>query len=429
METTTTNILSPALEFQAEKFAREFKTATPFRHVVIQEFFSPEFCRRVLEDFPAFEDQYARNEMGEVGRKAARSGVRELSPVYRQLDDFLQTDQFLHKMSEITGIPDLLYDPDYEGGGTHENLEGQGLAPHVDFNYHPRTGWHRRLNLIVYLNPEWKEEWGGNLDLHANAWDTEGDEVKTVLPLLNSGVIFETTERSWHGFTPIRLPEGAKDVSRKSFAIYLYTEDRPEEEIAASHATVYVPPTMPDDVQPDQVLTEEQYRTIQGHFAHHRALLEFQYEREQDFSAQVENLLAALRQAKEESREGVRLDLQGYAVQTGPPTGIFHDGWASEELEFEFTPTRPVSGLKLEVGVPARLGGAQTLEIDAGEWHDSRKLRPGEETTLELPISADPGESVKVTVRASASWRPADDGTSDDDRPLAFRLGSAVLDH
>jgi hypothetical protein len=429
MEPTTTHILDSDLVAQAGRYAEEFKDAKPFRHVVIPQFFLPDFCWMLLEDFPAFEDQYARNERGEAGRKAARNQVRELSAVYRQLDDFLQTEQFLQTMSELTGIPNLLYDPDYEGGGTHENLEAQELAPHVDFNYHPRTGWHRRLNLIVYLNPEWKEEWGGNLDLHANAWDAENDEVKTVVPLFNYGVIFETTERSWHGFTPIRLPEGAKDVSRKSFALYLYTEDRPEEEIAASHATIYVPPMMPDGVQPNQVLTEQQYREIQKNFKHHHDLLEFQYEREQDFTKQIENLLAVLRGATEEPGGGVRLDLQGYAVQGTPPTGLFHDGWAAQELEFEFTPTRRVSGLNLEINVPAGLDSMQTLEIEAGQWRGSSMLKPGEKRTLELPLSAGPGETVKVNVRASATWSPVHDGTSDDRRQLAFVLVSAVLEH
>jgi hypothetical protein len=271
--------------------------------VVIPDFFNPEFCQRLLDDFPAF-DQEALNEAGNVSRKATRENVRELSPAYRELDDLIQTPEFLGLISEMTGIPDLLYDPQYFGGGTHENLDGQGLDPHVDFNYLPGKGWHRRLNLIVYLNPVWEEDWGGNFDLHSNAWDLDGDKVKTVLPLFNRCVIFETSERSWHGFSPIQLPEGREKVSRKSFAIYLYTNERPPEETAAEHSTVYVPRAIPDDVQPGQVLTEGQFRKIKSHFIHHRGMLRMLYRREQRFNQEISSLreqVASLQQALDDA--------------------------------------------------------------------------------------------------------------------------------
>ena len=125
---------------------------------------------------------------------------------------------------EITGIPNLLYDPDYVGGGTHQNLHGQDLDPHVDFNYHPKNQRHRRLNLIVFLNPEWREEWGGAFELHVNPWlPPEEDTVKTIVPITNRCLLFETSENSWHGFRRINLPPEKKHLSRRSIAVYYYT--------------------------------------------------------------------------------------------------------------------------------------------------------------------------------------------------------------
>jgi hypothetical protein len=425
MELLKTEILNPGLRRQTSALANEFAKAEPYRHVVIPEFFSEEFCRLLLDDFPAFNEDFARNEMGTVGGKAKRSAVRDISTAYREVDDFIQASEFLDLISDITGIPDLLYDPEYTGGGTHENLDGQGLDPHVDFNFHPRTGWHRRLNLIVYLNPEWDESWGGNFDLHSNPWEPARDRVKTVLPLFNRSVIFETSERSWHGFAPIKLPEAHKHASRKSFAIYLYTKERPQEETAAAHATVYVPRAMPESVRPEEVLSEEDYNRVNQRFNLHRKMLQFLYQREQRFSRQIDTLRYAL----DEAQRSQRLELQGYAVQTKSPDGIWPDRWVSSEVMFEFSPTKPMRGLQLEVMAPPQLESPQVLEITAGEWHDSQELQPGQRHVLQLPINADAGATVKVTMRASVGWCAKDHGVSEDNRSLAYRILSAVIEH
>ena len=425
MEVLQAEILNPELQSRAPRLAEQFARGEPYRHVVIPDFFSEGYCRRLMTDFPAFDERIARNEMGNPGKKAVQSTVRDISPAYRELDDFIQTPEFLGLISDITGIPDLLYDPEYTGGGTHENLHGQGLDPHVDFNYHPRTGWHRRLNLIVYLNPEWEESWGGNFDLHSDPWTPEADQVTTVLPLFNRGVIFETSEKSWHGFESVTLPADKRDLSRRSFAIYLYTKDRPAEETAASHATVYVPRPIPRGVKAGAVLTEEQHQAVVQRFTLARNMLQFLYQREQRFNRQID----VLRHALDAARQTQRLDLQGYALQSQAPSGIWPDGWASAELVFEFSPTRPARGLELDVSVPAQLETPQVLEITTGAGTETQSLEPDERRTLHVPLTAGPGDTVEVTVRASTAWCPKNAGTSGDDRSLAYRLLGASIEH
>lgn len=98
---------------------------------------------------------------------------------------------------------------DVVGGGQHLSGPGAHLDVHCDFNAHPSTGWRRRANLLVYVNEGWQEEWGGCLEL---------DHSVTIVPEFAKLVLFECSERSWHGH-PVPVVEGKW---RKSVATYFY---------------------------------------------------------------------------------------------------------------------------------------------------------------------------------------------------------------
>ena len=255
-------IVDPRHVADADAIARRFATAEPFRHVVIDDFLEPSYAARLLAEFPPFERGNARNEAGEIGNKSVVEKIRELGPAYAALDDAIQTPEFLDFVGRITGIPALRYDPWYFGGGTHENREGQDLDPHVDFNRHPVERWHRRLNLIVYFNREWDDAWGGSLELHSDP-RSDDDRVTLVTPLFNRCVIFETNEISWHGFSRITLPpERRGETTRRSIALYFYTEDRPAVELADTHSTIYVDRPLPERFRAGHVLDAGDVETL-----------------------------------------------------------------------------------------------------------------------------------------------------------------------
>ena len=144
----------------------------------------------------------------------------------------LNSKEFLNFLETLTGISSLIADPYLEGGGPHEIMTGGHLKMHVDFNVHPVTKLDRRINVLIYLNEDWRDEYGGHLDL----WSTDmGCLKKSILPTFNRTVIFNTTEESWHGHPdPLSCPQ---NITRKSIAMYYYTNTNMN--ISSQHSTIY----------------------------------------------------------------------------------------------------------------------------------------------------------------------------------------------
>ena len=130
----------------------------------------------------------------------------------------------------------MISDPYLSGGGYHEINNGGFLKVHADYNKHPYINLDRRINLLLYLNPGWKKEWGGNLELYYDN-DLKSPCV-SVIPEFNRCVIFSTTSFTFHGNPdPVQCPS---DKSRKSIALYYFSMGRPKSEMNTNHGTVFV---------------------------------------------------------------------------------------------------------------------------------------------------------------------------------------------
>jgi len=272
----------------------EFQNARPFRHICIDNFLDQDAAESLLRDFPKFNPSKAMNEFGKAGRKAVHTDLAQISTFYKSFYQYLSSESFLTLVSEITGIPDLLFDPEMFGGGTHENLHGQGLYPHVDFNYDLDCERHRRLNLLLYLNKEWHDEWGGVIELHSNPRKPEDDRVIGFSPIFNRAVIFETNEYSWHGFRQIQLPADKQHLSRKCVSLYLYTKARPADEIVPPHGTFYVMDPLPAHIQPGRTLSAADVDQIQNALKSRDVWIEYYQKLEMRDNGTIQSLKAAL---------------------------------------------------------------------------------------------------------------------------------------
>ena len=211
--------LFPYERWDSSTLSRQYAQNKPCPHILLKDFLEPEIAVAMAEEFPQPTTdawtQYKHANENKLGMPK-----RELfPPTIRAVVDELNTPEFVAWVSEVTGIPNLIADPMLEGGGLHQSGPGGYLNVHTDFSqHHFHTSWHRRVNLILYLNAGWQEQWGGSIEL----W--ERGMVRCVAkypPLLNHALIFTTDERSLHGFPdPLTCPEGQ---SRKSIALYYYT--------------------------------------------------------------------------------------------------------------------------------------------------------------------------------------------------------------
>ncbi len=208
--------------------------AKPFPHAVFDDFFDPELLDQILGEFPAPGAIPWQKFDNAQEIKLASSREVTFGPATRLLMYHLNSATFLSFLSAVTGIANLIPDPGFEGGGLHQIVRGGKLGVHADFNKHSKLGLDRRLNLLLYLNRNWKEEYGGHLEL----WDREmkGCEAR-VLPLFNRVMVFSTTDFTFHGHpNPLQCPEG---WTRKSLALYYYTNGRPDDEVTDGHSTLF----------------------------------------------------------------------------------------------------------------------------------------------------------------------------------------------
>lgn len=227
---------------EAEAKAPAYQNASPFPHIVLEDFLPADIYGRVLSEYPTPEQVSdwrrveARDNQGRVAQtlKLGYSNELRMGPTLRSLIYTLNCGAFMHFLERLTGIPHLLPDSHLVGGGLHQYLPGAVLRVHADFSRLRGSQLDRRLNLLLYLNAEWRSDWGGNLEL----WDASMQQCRqTIAPIGNRCVIFSTTGTSYHGMPDaLRCPEG---VTRRSLALYYYSNGRPPNEAEPTHATLW----------------------------------------------------------------------------------------------------------------------------------------------------------------------------------------------
>lgn len=213
-----------------QSYAESYRTAEPFPHIVLDDFVSKDLLRKVIAEFPAPQAGLTFARAQEL--KKTQYHPADCAPFTRHLLNELNSQAFLAFLRAMTGIKGLVADPYYVGGGLHETKRGGLLGVHADFNMHPKMKLQRRINLLIYLNEEWDDSFGGHLEL----WDRGMTACqKKVAPVLGRAVMFNTDLDSYHGHPdPLNCPP---EIARRSIATYYYTAFPGSEALAPKRTT------------------------------------------------------------------------------------------------------------------------------------------------------------------------------------------------
>lgn len=222
------------LSEQADKLGDAFQSATPFPHMMIDDFLPADVLEPVLAEFPEADDDTWERFAKATEVKLALADVTKMGPVTRHLLAEFNGPVFMDFLRRVTGIDGLIADHTYSGGGLHQIRPGGFLRVHSDFNRNPDLRLDRRLNALLYLNKDWSDDYGGHLEL----WDTDmSSAVRSYAPAFNRLVVFATTDWSFHGHPdPLTCPD---DRTRRSMALYYYSNGRPADEVSDSHSTLF----------------------------------------------------------------------------------------------------------------------------------------------------------------------------------------------
>ena len=211
-----------SLQSRSEAIIADFNSKIPFRYTVIDDFFKPEQAEILHKVYPTIQEGVWNgstylNQKNKYAQNTFLQGSI-LEKVFAELN----SNQFTGWLQNVTGIQNISADNKLLGAGLHQSVNGAFLNVHLDFNMHPDTNLHRRINVLIYMNKDWQENYEGYLEL----WSIERfrkKRIANISPSFNRCVIFELNDKSFHGHPkPLQTPEG---INRKSLAVYYYAPE------------------------------------------------------------------------------------------------------------------------------------------------------------------------------------------------------------
>ncbi|SEW44450.1 2OG-Fe(II) oxygenase superfamily protein [Cognatiyoonia koreensis] len=214
-----------------KRYSQQYQSGKPYHYIGIDDFLPLAIAEKVREEAMQIDAKPPEHSSAQEHLKASYNP--DILPAYSRLVfNALNSHSFIRFLEEMTGIDGLIPDPYFKGGGIHRTSNGGYLGIHADFNHHKQMNLERRLNVLIYLNPDWKEEYGGSFEIWT---DDMGKKIASFPPIMNRMCCFSTSSTSMHGNPdPINHPDGQPRIS---IALYYYTATWSDSKVA--HSTLF----------------------------------------------------------------------------------------------------------------------------------------------------------------------------------------------
>jgi Rps23 Pro-64 3,4-dihydroxylase Tpa1-like proline 4-hydroxylase len=208
-----------------EKLSKQFSEGSPFKHIIIDNFWDDETAAAILKEFPEYDSPaWTAHYLNAIEDKKAGNHWDKFPKTTYKAFSYLNSAEFISNIKQLTGNPVIYPDVGLHGGGWHGHKPGGKLNVHLDYSIHPKLGKLRNYNIIIYMTPDWNPAWGGGLEIwsHDDSTGQPKELTNTIDNKFNRAVIFDTTQNSWHG-----LPDSLScpdNTFRRSMAVYYLTE-------------------------------------------------------------------------------------------------------------------------------------------------------------------------------------------------------------
>ena len=203
---------------------KQFRASIPFNHIIIDDFLDRDVAIKIAEEFPSFEEEFWYSYNNPLEIKKASNDWNRFGPYTYQFFKHILSDLFVEKLNVLLSVDNsvrLTPDIGLHGGGFHTHKSGGRLNPHLDYSIHPKLYLQRKINIILYINPYWKVQYGGALGLWSDKNGLPDKLVHEVDCIFNRALIFDTTQDSWHGIC--REINSENGLTRNSLATYYLT--------------------------------------------------------------------------------------------------------------------------------------------------------------------------------------------------------------
>jgi len=218
----------------------EFRMASPFPHLVIDDFLPIKLAKDLsksisLKNAEKDEGWVVDNNKENNYKRFRLEDTRYMRSSLNKFASFVNSRDFVLFMEKISENESLIVDPYFIGGGAMITETGGFLNMHIDFNWHHKLQLWRKINCIFYLTENWNPSWGGELYLSDSK--NYDHNTKKVSPMFNRAIIFQTDGNSWHGHPyPLQCP---CEIQRRVFSVFYYSIHKNISHNDQAHFTQY----------------------------------------------------------------------------------------------------------------------------------------------------------------------------------------------